>query len=177
MTGQQIATSMSDYTGAFTIPSLPAGNYVACAQPETPGLLDPCQWGTSAPAFTVTAGQTTSGVKITLAQGAVIPIHVNDPQQLLKPILGGRVDTSCRIHLVTAKGMHYEAPIVAQSVGGRDHSATVPFGTPYSLQVLCPALSLNDATGNPVVSANSGTPIQAGATASTTVFTVTGAKQ
>jgi len=168
---------MSDPAGAFTIPSLPPGNYVACAQPGTPGLLDPCHWGTSVPTFTVTAGQTTPGVRITLAQGAVIPIHINDPQQLLKPILGSRIDPGCRIHLVTAKGMHYEAPIVAQSAGGRDHSVTVPFGTPYSLQVMCPKLNLNDATGAPVVSASAGAPIPVGSTVSTAVFTVTGAKQ
>ena len=168
---------MSDNNGAFTVPSLPPGNYVACAEPYTPGLLDPCQWGTSAPTFTVTSGHATSGVAIALAKGAVIPIHVNDPQQLLKPVRSGRVDPACRIHLVTAKGVHYEAVIVSQGAGSRDHATTVPYGTQFSLQVMCPGMSVNDAAGAPVVAASAGAPVQIGASAATTVFTVTGGKQ
>jgi hypothetical protein len=174
LTGPQMTTTMSDNTGAFVVPSLPPGNYVACAEPLTPGLLDPCQWGTSAPEFTVTSGQTTTGVQIEVARGAVIPIHINDPQQLLQPVLGGRTDPNLRIHLVTARGFHYEAPIVAQAAGGRDHAATVPYGAAFSLLVLTPRLTVSDATGKPAVSASAVTAVTAGAAPSTVVYTITG---
>ena len=173
ITGPQMTTTMSDNKGEFIARGLPSGNYVACAQPISPGLLDPCQWAESAPTFTVTSGQTTTGVQIAMARGAIIPIHINDPQQLLKPVVG-KTDPNLRVHLVTAKGFHYEAPIVGQTAGGRDHAATVPYGTLFSLQVLSPHLNVAGASGNSASVLGASASVAGGSAASTVVYTIIG---
>src|SRR5258708_126955 len=59
VTGPLAATATSDSHGAFSVSTLPAGQYIACAEVVAPGLLDPCHWAASAPTFTVTSGKTT----------------------------------------------------------------------------------------------------------------------
>ena len=175
MTGAQIITTMTDHTGAFVSGHLPAGDYVACAQYAAQGLLDPCHWAAAAPQFTVTSGKTTGSVKITMARGAVIPIHINDPHQLLSTPKGA-VASDLRIHVVTVKGHHYEAPIVASNKNGRDHQVTVPFGTPIQVQVISPHLAVNDDTGKPTTTAGKNVNVANGSNAAQINYTVAGAK-
>ena len=42
ITGPLATSTTSDSKGAFTIAALPAGQYIACAEVATTGLLDPC---------------------------------------------------------------------------------------------------------------------------------------
>lgn len=169
------ATVIADASGAFSVDSIQAGNYVACAQMLTQGLLDPCRWATSAPQVTVVAGQVLSGVAITMAHGAVVSIQLNDPQGLLQPVTGP-IDFACQFHIVTGKGIHYNANIQASTAGSRDHAITVPFGTPVNLQLLSAHLVLTDQNGNAVPSAATSISIPAGTAPATFVYTVTGTK-
>jgi len=167
------ATAMADSSGAFTIPTLPAGQYIACAEATTPGLLDPCHWAESAPTFTVTAGKTTTGVNITMARGAVIPIHIDDPQSLLKPV-AGPIDFDLQIHAVTAKGHHYNANIESSTATTRNHVITVPFGTPVTIQVLTGHFVVNDESGKPALAAGASVSTPSGASAATISYVVAG---
>ena len=175
ITGPLATTATADSTGAFTIPTLPAGQYIACAEATTPGLLDPCDWATSAPTFTVTAGKTTTGVNITMARGAVIPIHIDDPQSLLKPVTGP-IDFDLQIHAVTTKGHHYNANIQASTATGRDHAVTVPYGTAVRIQVLTGHFVVNDESGKPVLAAGASVSTPSGASAATISYVVAGKK-
>lgn len=49
ITGPLATSATADSQGAFTIAALPTGQYIACAEATTPGLLDRCHWATSAP--------------------------------------------------------------------------------------------------------------------------------
>jgi hypothetical protein len=175
ITGPLATTATADSSGAFAIPTLPAGQYIACAEATTPGLLDPCLWAVSAPTFTVTAGKTTTGVNITMARGAVIPIHIDDPQSLLKPV-AGPIDFDLQIHAVTAKGHHYNANIESSTATTRDHVITVPFGTPVSIQVLTGHFVVNDESGKPVLAAGASVSTPSGGSAATISYIVSGKK-
>ena len=84
LTGPLVTSVVSGKAGEFTAANLPVGNYVAFAQPPKPGLLDPCHWSASAPTFAVASGKLNTGVAIAMAAGAVVPIRINDPHQLLQ---------------------------------------------------------------------------------------------
>jgi hypothetical protein len=147
--------------GHFTA-FLPAGNYVACGQAATQGFLDPCHFGASTPTFSVAKGQIVSGVKIVMAKGAVLPIHIDDAQGLLAAATGV-IAPDCRVQMVTSHGYRYDAVIVAQSATGRDHQITVPFGGQVTLQVIAPHLIVNDDSGQPVSAAGKSVAIAAAA--------------
>ena len=175
ITGAIAGSVLADSSGSFEATGIRAGDYVACAQTTAQGLLDPCHWAQQAPEFTVTAGQTTAGIKISMAHGAVIPIHVNDPQGLLTPATTA-IDLACQFHIVTARGLHYNATIQASSATGRDYSITVPFGAPVTLQAISPHLALNDSTGNAVSAVGAAVNAPTFGSNPTLVYTVTGKK-
>jgi hypothetical protein len=145
------------------VDALPPAQYIACAETAAPGYLDPCHWSTSAPAFTVTAGETTSGVNIVMAKGSVLRVHVDDPQQLLKPVTGP-VDLDFEIHIVTSKGIHYSAPIQSSTALARDHAITIPFDSPLSLRILSAHVTVSDSSGKAFATAGTTVNAPAGAT-------------
>jgi hypothetical protein len=150
ITGHLTATIVSDGNGNFTATNLPAGQYVMCAEVTTQGLLDPCHWAVSAPSFTLTDGQPVSGLKIVMAKGAVLTVHLDDPDGLLNKSVAGPVDFDCAVHVVTSKGIHQFAAIQANNARGRDHVITIPYGTPVTLKVVTAHLTITDKSGGPV---------------------------
>jgi hypothetical protein len=175
ITGALAATATSDSHGAFSVATLPVGQYIACAEVIAPGLLDPCHWAASAPTFTVTAGNPTAGVNITMARGAVVPIHVDDPKGLLKSVTGP-IDFDLQIHAVTSKGIHYNAAIQARGPLKRDHAITIPFDTSVSIRVLGSHLVVNDPSGQPVPPAGTNVKVPSGSLAATIDYVVAGKK-
>jgi hypothetical protein len=175
VTGPLAATVTVDGNGAFHADGLAPGQYIACAETTSPGYLDPCHWATSAPTFTVIAGQTTSGISIVMPKGSVLHIHVDDPQQLLKPVTGP-VDLDFQIHVVTPKGLHYIAPLQSSTAVARDHAITVPFSTPVNLRVLAAHFTVNDQTGKSFAAQGATVNAPAGTTPATIALTVTGKK-
>jgi len=176
ITGPLEAMVVTDSQGAFSISGIPPGTYIACAEVSTPGLLDPCHWATSAPGVTVSAGQTVTGVTVTMARGAVLNVHIDDPQALLKPVPASQTDFDLQIHVITRKGIHYSSPVQTSNGAGRDHAVTIPFGTPVTLSVVSPHLVVNDQNGKPVSSAGTSIAASEGSTPSTVNYTVTGRK-
>lgn len=174
ITGPLVKTTMTDDNGQFVAAYLPDGSYVVCAQAAAPGLLDPCHWAASAPRFTITAGKAVTGVQVAMAKGAVVAIHVDDPQQLLAPAKGA-AESDLRVYLVTAQGHHYEAFIVAHEAKSRDHAITVPFGSPITLSVFGPHLTVNDESGKAVSAAKS-VSIPAAANPPTVTYRVSGTR-
>jgi hypothetical protein len=173
--GPLAAMVTADATGAFHVDTLPPAQYIACAETAAPGYLDPCHWSPSAPAFTVTAGQTTSGVNIVMPKGSVLRVHVDDPQQLLKPVTGP-VDLDFEIHIVTRKGIHYSAPIQSSTALARDHAITIPFDSPLSLRILSAHVTVSDSSGKAFASAGTTVSAPPGATPAVIGVTVTGKK-
>jgi len=175
ITGPLAATVVGDASGSFRADNLPPGQYIACAQATAPGFLDPCHWSATAPSFALSAGQTISGIKIVMPRGAVLRIHVDDPQQLLKPA-SGPVDLDFAIHIVTSKGLHYSAPVQSSTPGGRDHAITIPFDTPVSLRAMSARLVVNDRSGKALAPAGTTVNVPSGTTSAAIGFTISGKK-
>ena len=148
----RVAAVTADLLGRFSA-TIPWRSYVACAQAPVEGFR-PRHWAAVAPGFNLTAGEQLTGVTITMARGAVVPIHVNDPQGLLAAVTGP-FNPNFRFDVVTAKGLHYPARIQAQSAAGQDHAVTIPFGSALQLQVISPHLVLADSSGKTVSSSAS----------------------
>lgn len=174
VTGPLAAGATADANGRFSVQALAPGEYVACAEASAPGLLDPCHWAASAPTFTVTAGNATADVDITMMRGAVIPIHVNDPQTLLQPVTGSSIAPDFQGHAVTGKGLHYRASVQNTSANNRDLAVTVPFGTAVTLQVVTSRLKVNDQNGIPVSPSGSSLTIASGDSPAAVEFTIVG---
>lgn len=175
LTGPLAAMVTTDVSGGFRADGLAPDQYILCAAASTPGLLDPCHWSNSAPTVSLAPGQVASGLKIVMAKGSIIRVHVDDPQRLLKPTATG-VDLDFDIHVVTAKGLHYSAPVVSSTAVAREHAITVPFNTPVSLRVLSPHLTVNDQSGKPFAATGASVNVPTGTTPSVVTLTVTGKK-
>jgi len=123
----------------------------------------------------VTAGQTTGGVNIVMATGAVLHINVDDPLTLLSPV-SGPVDLNMEIHLVTARGLHYSALIQSRTPTGREYAITVPFSAALALRILRAHLIVNNQPGTPVPTAGLAVNLPSGGTPQTIQLTVGGTK-
>jgi hypothetical protein len=175
ITGPLAAMVTADANGIFHVDSLAPDQYIACAETATPGFLDPCHWSASAPKFSVSAGQTTSGVKIVMAKGSVLRVHIDDPQQLLKPV-AGPVDLDFEVHVVTSNGFHHSASIQSSTAVGRDHVITIPFDSPVNLRVLSAHFAVNDQSGKSLASTGTTVNTPSGTTLAAIGITVTGKK-
>jgi hypothetical protein len=175
LTGRLAAAAKSDSNGDFSVSQLTPGEYIACAE-GAPDLLDPCHWSASPTTFTVSGSQTVSGLKIVVAKGAVLSIHVNDPGGLLKSPSGvaGPVDFDLQLHIVTDRGLHHIVSITAQSANGRDYAITIPFDTPITLRILAAHFTVNDPTGNVFAPTGTTVSVPAGSTPAVIELTVTG---
>ena len=175
VTGPLAAMVNSDANGGFRVDGLTPGRYIGCAEAPASGVLDPCHWSTSAPNFTVSAGQTLSAGNIVMTQGAVLRVHIVDPQGLLKKVTGA-IDFDFEIHVVTAKGIHHSVPIQSNNGQGRDHAITIPFDTALNLRVLSPHLAVSDQSGKPFAAPGVAVNVPKGAAPLVIGLTVTGKK-
>ena len=124
--------------------------------------------------FAVSDGQTTPAVNITMARGAVVPIHVDDPLGLLQPVTPMAVNFDFQVHLVTSKGLHHNASVQASSAVSGDFVVTFPFGTPVTLKVMSSHLKVTDQTGNPMSAVGTGVTVASGATPSAVQYVIAG---
>ena len=175
VTGPLAAMVNSDVKGGFRVDDLAPGRYIACAEAPASGVLDPCHWSTSAPNFTVSAGQTLSAGNIVMTQGTVLKVHIVDPQGLLKKVTGA-IDFDFDIHVVTAKGIHHSVPIQSNNGQGRDHAITIPFDTALNLRVLSPHLAVSDQLGKSFEAPGVAVKVPKGAAPLVIGLTVTGKK-
>ena len=69
--------------GAFQLQGLTPGTYSICVQAAGDQYLDPCLWNATATTFTLSSGQTLTGISLRLTAASVLNIQVQDPQMLL----------------------------------------------------------------------------------------------
>ena len=110
-----------------------------------------------------------------MTKGAIVTVHVDDPRQLLSAA-NAAVQSDLRFQFVTAKGDRHDAVMTAHGKTSRDHSITLPFGAPMTLQVISPHLAIHDGTGRPVAAAGASVQVPTAASAAAFNFTVNGAK-
>jgi len=131
--------------------------------------------GTGGPEFHNDRRAVHIGHKIVMAKGAVLRVHIDDPQKLLKQVTGP-VDFDFEVHILTGKGLHYSAPIQSSIAGGRDHAITIPFGCPVTLRTAGAHFVVNDASGKPLSAEGMAINVPAGTVPSTIGLAIAGNK-
>ncbi len=162
--------------GSFTLPPLPDGNYGICVVSPLPGYLDSCQF-TPGTLASVSQGRAPALSDIRLKTGTEIHIRINDPLHLApKSARSGPVPLI--VGVLTHGTTFYAARIIAEDASGRDHTITVPIGTPVKLWVFSRTVKVADITGKLIDSKGYALPLQALANTPRMdyVFTVTGAQ-
>jgi len=172
-----VLSAKAGLDGSFTLPNLTPGGWIVCA--EAAGYLNPCHWST-APAFTVAAGQTVPNAVVHMDQAYTLQIRISDPQGLLAN--EGKVPGAV-LHLgvQAPSGAFQRATLAGKDSSGRSYTLAVPLKTAANLFVSGGAFQLNDDSGlqlakngkvTPVIAPGAGKP---GAAPSAPLgFTITG---
>ena len=139
--------ALSDANGAFTFSGLSPGTYQVCAQLPRTQWLNPCAWGTAPPAVSLSDSQPTASVSVLMIKGVVVPIRVNDAQQLLANNEG----ITPGAHLLMGVGhppiLFGDASVASQDSGGRTYQVTVPYGFAANLVVYSSFFHLSNSAG------------------------------
>ena len=139
--------ALSDGNGAFVFAGLNGGTYQVCAQVPQTQWLSPCAWGTSPPAVSLSAGQPTSNVSVVMTKGVVVPIRVNDPQQLLAQNEGITPGAHLLIGIGHPPFLFDTAFVASQDAGGRTYQITIPFGFAATLKIYSSFFQISNAAG------------------------------
>ena len=152
-----VLSAKAGFDGSFTLPNLPPGGWIVCA--EAGGYLNPCHWST-APAFTVAAGQTISNATIYMDQAYTLQIRINDPQGLL--VNEGKVAGAVlQIGLKAPSGAFQRATLAAKDSSGRSYILSIPLKAAANLFVSGGAFQLNDNAGLQLANSGKLTPVAA----------------
>ena len=139
--------------GTFTIGSLPAGNYLLCAEAtmDRPGIdpfVNSCQWMSPFDKpVQLAAGKTQAGVTIPMQRGHRFVVRVNDPGKVLPPPVGRNAGSAFAVSIAGPKGLRRNVPITTFETTGRTHQIVIPFNAAHNLLVHSGSLSLSDGQG------------------------------
>jgi hypothetical protein len=139
-----VATSGPD--GSFQFTGLGAGAYKLCGYAPHGAWLNPCAWGLQPPTATLSGAQPTAAIKLTLNKGAVVPIRINDPAQLLPQYEGKSPGSDVLIGVANDARVFMPAQAVSQDTGGENLQVVIPFGSTVNLLVFAPQFQLSSAT-------------------------------
>lgn len=133
--------------GSFQFGRLPQGTYEICAQVLGSAWLNPCEWGLQPPVVVLSSTQPLGTVTMVLAGGAVVPIRVNDPAQLLPQNEGKTPGAQLLIGIANDGGVFRPAPVISQDAAGRNQQIVIPFGHPVNVSVYSSFFQLAGANG------------------------------
>ena len=140
--------------GSFSASRLSGGTYKVCAEVPNSAWLNPCEWGFSPPAISLTASVQAAAVSMVLKKGVVVPIRVDDPNHVLAQNEGKTPGAHLLIGAGTAINSFRSASVVSQDATGRNYQLVIPYNYPATVVVRSPFFKLTDANG---VSLPSGT--------------------
>jgi len=123
-------TVITGSDGSFTnIGSLVAGEYNVCAEGPNTAYLGSCEWGGIVTRTQVGQGQNAVGLSLSLQNGVVLNIHLDDPSGRIKsvPSAGARpAYSNFGIGVISDTGFYKVARLVKVGGGGADFTVTVP---------------------------------------------------
>jgi hypothetical protein len=163
------ASTQTAADGTFSFTNLDAGTYLLCSQVPHGTLIDPCQWTKSPPLAIVASATATATIMLTMNPGYLLPIRVNDPQNLLSANEGK--PPGAHLLIGVSGGYHFDEALVdSADSAGRNVSLLVPLGAPIAVTVQSNFFKLQDGSGN-ALSRTNAIPVAASATP-TSGFTV-----
>ncbi len=151
-------TLQSGSDGSFQFTGLNDGTYRICGYVPHGTWLNPCAWGLQPPTVTLSGAQPTATITLTLKEGAVVPIRINDPSQLLTQYEGKSPGADLLIGVVSDSGIFTPALIVSQDTGGRNQQVVIPFGVAAGLRVFSAQFQLSSG-GVPLPNATTTIPV------------------
>lgn len=148
----------TDAYGNFAFSKLPAGAYKLCAQidaseaaPANSPYVDTCVWPSAQTPVTVAAGQQVAGIVFTAPKGALLKLHVADPDHVL-PATAAKapapLEPELQFILKGPDGLYHHARYLTTDGSGRHYQIAVPLKTDISLRVASTAADVFDQTGN-----------------------------
>jgi hypothetical protein len=153
-------SATSDSSGAFSIASLPIGQYEVCA--DTPGLayLDPCKWSSS-PSINVVQAQTNQA-NIQLQEGVFLRVHVNDAAGLLPSSPESPAGPAhLIIGVIVGSGGFWAASVTGSTGTSREYMLKIPTNVPLKLWIFSQYVTLTNGVGASVDNSGANIPFVA----------------
>jgi Carboxypeptidase regulatory-like domain len=148
---------LTDSTGAFSFSRLPAGRYVLCAQvdasetaPANSPYVDTCVWPSGQPPITLAAAQQLTGIVFTAPKGALLNLHVADPDRVLPPVSAkgpAPLEPELQLTLKGPDGLYHHARYLATDPSGRTYQIALPLKTAVALKISSTLANTFDQTG------------------------------
>jgi len=132
--------------GSFLIQGLPPGKYTVCAQIAGDGLLDPCEWGATAPTVTLAAGQNATGFALKMKTGSVLVVMIADPSAISAQKNSAGFTPHLLVGVRSPQKRFYLGHVTAKDASGLTYHVTVPLDTALTLEVQSKDLTLAQGT-------------------------------
>jgi hypothetical protein len=153
-------TTPTTLAGTYQFSQVQPGKYRICAQatsdqtaPSQP-FLDACEWSMAEGPVELYPGQTVTTFQVTVGQGALLQIQIDDPQQILGALPNGLLpaglDGQLQVILRTPNRQVHRARLLSAVAGGRVYYSIVPTGTAIGLTIVSPSAGVYDNSGTPV---------------------------
>jgi hypothetical protein len=146
-------TSVTGGGGAFQFDQLIAGKYRLCAQVPGSTWLNPCQWGSKSPLFTVTPAQPVADASLVMKRGVAIPIRVEDSGQLVSKHEGKTPGALLTLGVSNDAYAFQVARLVSRDSSSQTLEIIIPFNSPRRIVVRSAYFQLADAAGAALSSA------------------------
>jgi hypothetical protein len=156
-TDHRTYSTLTGPNGDYSFPNLPAGPYTICVQSPTSGHLNNCNWTASAK-VTATAAQTLTQ-NISVTQGAIFELRLNDPNKLITP-------NDLLLGVYLPSGLFQPMRLASSDATGRTYDVAVPLKTSIRLNIISSHLRISDDKSNSLAP----TTLTPSATSSTVTF-------
>lgn len=146
---------LSALDGSFIITGLPAATYYICVIGTAPEHLKSCAWGRPVRVVRLKAGDSVSGVALTVPSGTILKLTVQDPK--------GRIAAGAKFipGVFSASGAYGRFELKSSTATQLNYALAVPKQASFVL-MLSTQLDIVDASGAPVQVGKPGPVISSG---------------
>jgi hypothetical protein len=136
--------TVTDAVATFRVEGLSQGEYRICVEVPESTWLNQCEWGIESAAFvSISAGQPTASIEVTLKRGVAVPIRIDDPDRLLSTHEGKTRGAHLMLGVANDARVFRSAKHVSQDVSGQDMHVIIPFNRAIKLVVYSSFFRLN----------------------------------